>query len=33
MSITADGRFLYFVYIQYNSATDLELGIAAARKP
>ncbi len=33
MSITADGRFLYFVYIQYNGATDLELGIAAARKP
>jgi hypothetical protein len=33
MSITADGRFLYFVYIQYNGATDLELGIAVARKP
>ncbi len=32
MSITGDGRFLYFVYMQYNSATDLELGIAAARK-
>jgi hypothetical protein len=32
MSITGDGRFLYFVYIQYNAATDLELGIAVARK-
>lgn len=32
MSITGDGRFLYFVYMQYNSATDLELGIAVARK-
>lgn len=33
MSITADGRFLYFVYIQSNGATDLELGIAVAQKP
>jgi hypothetical protein len=33
MSITGDGRFLYFVYMQYNSATDLELGLAVARKP
>lgn len=32
LSITGDGRFLYFVYMQYNSATDLELGIAVARK-
>jgi hypothetical protein len=32
MSITGDGRFLYFVYMQYNSATDLELGIAVAPK-
>jgi hypothetical protein len=32
MSITGDGRFLYFVYMQINSATDLELGIAVARK-
>jgi len=32
MSITGDGRFLYFVYMQYNSASDLELGIAVARK-
>jgi hypothetical protein len=33
MSITGDGRFLYFVYMQYNSATDIELGLAVARKP
>jgi hypothetical protein len=32
MSITADDRFMYFVYIQLNSATDLELGIAVAQK-
>jgi hypothetical protein len=32
MSITGDDEFLYFVYIQYNAATDLELGIAVARK-
>ncbi|MBW2410407.1 MAG: PD40 domain-containing protein [Deltaproteobacteria bacterium] len=32
MSITGDGRFLYFVYMQYNSATELELGLAVAYK-
>ena len=32
MSITGDGRLLYFVYMQYNSATDLELGLAVTYK-
>ena len=30
MSITGDGRLLYFVYMQYNSATNLEPGLAVA---
>ena len=35
MSITGDGQFLYFVYVQYNSPDNLELGLAVAykRKP